>query len=105
MARYKFSGRLKELIEHAEIGEVQDIDFIMSHLTSDSTFAMTRCVDYALSIVDNAKGISQIEFYLFNGTIIQRNYSTLFFNRRGNWDIVNRAFKLGLIDEIQAFSR
>jgi hypothetical protein len=105
MARYKFSGKLQELIDRAEIGNNDDVDYIMSHLTSDSTFAMTRYVDYALSLVENKNGISQIEYYLFNGTLIQRNYCCLFFNRRNNWDIVNLAYKQGLIDEIQAFSR
>lgn len=105
MKRYKFCGELQELIERAEIGNIEDVDYIMSHLTIDSTFAMTRYVDYALSLVDNKKGISQIEYYLFYGTLIQRNYSCLFFNRRGDWDIVKEAYKQGLIDEIQAYSR
>lgn len=105
MARYKFTGKLQELIERAEIGNREDVDYIMNHLTSDSTFAMTRYVDFALSLVENGNGISQIEYYLFNGSLIQRNYCTLFFNRRCNWDIVNQAYKQGLIDEIQAFSR
>jgi hypothetical protein len=103
--REKFSGKLQELIIRAESGNADDVDYIMGHLTSDSTFAMTRYVDYALSWVENEKGVSQIEYYLFNGTLIQRNYSCLFFNRRGDFDIVNRAFNQGLIDEIQTFSR
>jgi hypothetical protein len=105
MKRKKFSGKLQYLIERAEIGNNEDVDFIMSHLTIDSTFAMTRYVDYALSLIENKKGISQIEYYLFNGTLIQRNYSCLFFSRRGDWDIVNQAYKQGLIDDIQAYSR
>jgi hypothetical protein len=105
LKRYKFSGKLRELIERAEIGNIEDVDHIMGHLTGDSTFAMTRYVDYALSLVENKKGISQIEYYLFKGTLIQRNYSCLFFNRRGDFNIVNRAFNQGLIDEIQTFSR
>jgi len=105
MTRYKFNGKLQELIERAEIGNSEDVDYIMNHLTTDSTFAMTRYVDFALSLVENENGISQIEYYLFNGSLIQRNYCSLFFNRRCNWDIVNQAYKQGLIDEIQAFSR
>jgi hypothetical protein len=103
--RYTFSGKLQELIQRAEFGNSEDVDHIMSHLNSDSTFAMTRYVDYALSLVENKNGILQIEYYLFNGTLIQRNYCCLFFNRRGDWDLVNKAFKQGLIDEIQTFSR
>jgi len=105
MSRRKFTGKLQELIEKAETGEVVDVDFIMSHLTSDSTFELTRYVDFALSLVNNIKGISRIEYYLFNGSLIQRNYASLFFNRRLDYEIVMKAFSQGLIDEIQAFAR
>jgi len=105
MTNYKFKGKLGELIERAENGSENDVDYIMSHLTSNSSLAMTRYVDYALSLVENTKGILRLEHYLFNGTLIQRNYSSLFFNRRLDYDIVIRAYKEGLIDEIQAFAR
>lgn len=105
VSRYRFSGKLQELIESAETGEACDIDFIMGHLTSDSTFELTRYVDFALSLVDNTEGIARIEYFLFNGSVIQRNYSSLFFNRRFDYDIVMKAFSQGLIDEIQAFAR
>ena len=105
MSKHKFSGILQELIDKAEIGEVIDVDFIMSHLTTDSTFELTRYVDFALSLVNNANGITRIEYYLFNGSLIQRNYSSLFFNRRYDYDVVMKAFSQGLIDEIQAFAR
>jgi len=62
-------------------------------------------VDYALSLVSNEEGISRLSYYLFNGSLIQRNYCSLFFNRRGDWKIVREAYELGLIDEIQAFAR
>jgi len=105
MTQNKFSGQLYDLIIKAENGDPDDIDFIMQNLNSESTFAMTRFVDFSLGLVTNKKGIAQIEYYLFNGSQIQRNYSSLFFNRRGDWQIVQKAFKLGLIDEIQAFAR
>jgi len=105
MARYKFTGKLGELIERAELGNIDDVDYIMSHLTNNSSLAMTRYVDYALSLVKNQKGIIRIEYYLFYGTLIQRNYSSLFFNRRLDYDIVKRAYKEGRIDKIQAFAR
>lgn len=105
MTNYKFSGKLGELIKRAECGNAQDVDYIMSHLTDKSDLAMTRYVDFSLSLVENPTGISRIAYYLFNGTLIQRNYCTLFFNRRLDYDIVNQAFEKGLIDEIQAFSR
>lgn len=105
MKGYKFTGKLGELIERAEQGNEADVDYIMSHLTNDSSIAMTRYVDYALSSVENPKGIIRLEYYLFNGTLIQRNYSSLFFNRRLDYDIVKRAYKEGCIDAIQAFAR
>ncbi len=105
MPNYKFTGKLGELIARAESGYEDDVDYIMSHLTNNSSLATTRFVDYSLSFVVNAKGILQLEYYLFNGTLIQRNYSSLFFNRRLDYDIVLRAFKEGRIDEIQAFAR
>jgi hypothetical protein len=105
MKTYKFTGKLQELIERAEIGNSEDVDYIISYLNSDSSLEITRYVDYALSLVENKKGISRIEYYLYKGTLIQRNYSCLFFNRRGDWGIVNKAYRQGCIDEIQAFSR
>ncbi|KYG72900.1 hypothetical protein [Roseivirga echinicomitans] len=105
MTKNKFSGKLGELIERAERGNEEDVDYVISHLTDNSTLAMTRYVDFALSLVENQKGISRLEYYLFNGTLIQRNYCCLFFNRRLDYELVDRAFRAGLIDEIQAFSR
>ena len=66
MSRHKFSGKLQELIEKAETGDVSDVDFIMSHLNADSTFELTRYVDFALGLVNNIKGITRIEYYLFS---------------------------------------
>jgi hypothetical protein len=105
MERYHYGGFLGNLISRAGTGLPADIDFIMSHLTSESSFAITRYVDYALGLVTSEAGIRRIEFYLFKGSQIQRNYSSLFFNRRGDWQVVKKAFQLGLIDEIQAYAR
>ena len=105
MSSYKFTGQLYDLITSAEKGDSSDIDFIMQNLSPESTFEMTRYIDFALGLVINKMGIARIEFYLFNGTQIQRNYASLFFNRRGDWEIVKKAFNQGLIDEIQAFAR
>lgn len=99
----QFSGILQELVDKARIGNKEDIDLIMSNLTSESDFAMTRYVDYALSLVVNPVGFEQIKYYLFNGTLIQRNYASLYLNRLGEWKIVKEAFSQGLIDEIQAY--
>jgi len=105
MTGYRFTGILGELIEKAVVGNDLDIDYIMHHLTNRPSLAMTRFVDFALSHVENPEGIKRLEHYLFNGTLIQRNYSSLFFNRRLDYDIVLQAFREGRIDEIQAFAR
>jgi len=105
MTKFKFSGDLGLLINKAEHGSPADIDFIMANLTINSSLPMTRYIDFALGLVNNNLGINRIEFYLFNGTQIQRNYSSLFFNRKGDWEIVKKAYNMGLIDEIQAFAR
>jgi hypothetical protein len=105
MKNKPFTGKLQELINRAELGNSSDVDYIFNHLNESSTFAMTRYVDYALSLVENINGVKRIEYYLFNGSLIQRNYCSLYFNRRGEWAIVKKAFTLGLIDEIQAYSR
>jgi len=105
MSNHNFIGILKDFITRAEIGLQSDIDFIMEYLNPKSTIEITRYVDYSLSLVENEIGIRHLEYYLFNGTQIQRNYSSLYFNRRGDHDLVVKAYKLGCIDEIQAFAR
>ena len=105
MKKPYFSGILKTLTTKADIGNPEDIDYIMSKLNITASLAMTRFVDYSLSRVENKAGIERIKFYLFNGTLIQRNYACLFFNRLGEWKIVKKAFDDGLIDEIQAYAR
>jgi hypothetical protein len=105
MIKPQFTGKLQELIDKAYSGNPEDVDYILGHLTNSSTFAMTRYVDFALSMVKNVTGIERIEYYLFHGSLIQRNYCSLFFNRRGDWAIVKKAWDQGLIDETQAFAR
>ena len=105
MAKQGFSGKVKELIDSATRGTAEDVDYILNHLTPEATFSMTRFVDYALSFVESEAGLVRVEYFLFNGTQIQRNYCALFFNRRDDWQIVKKAYEAGLIDEIQAYAR
>jgi hypothetical protein len=105
MAKYKFTGDLKVLIDKAERGTAADIDFIMGKLTIESTLAETKFADFALGLVTTFEGLEQIKHYLFNGTLIQRNYASLYFNRLGEWKYVKEAYDKGLIDETQAFAR
>lgn len=98
-------GILDNLIHKAKVGRADDVDYVIYHLTNKPSIALTRFVDYALSLVENPDGVNRLEHHLFNGTQIQRNYCTLYFNRLGAWKIVEKAYKCGLIDEIQAYSR
>jgi hypothetical protein len=86
-------------------GHTENIDQVLAQLSDTVDLPTTRAVDLYLGMVTNKSGIKQIEHYLFNGTRIQRNYCTLFFARRNDWHLVNRAYQLGLIDKIQAYSR
>jgi hypothetical protein len=105
MTRYCFTGQLKVLIDKAETGTAKDIDYIMSELSIESSLAVTKYVDFALSLVKNPEGFERIIYYLFNGTLMQRNYASLYLNRLGEWQYVKEAFDKGLIDELQAFAR
>jgi len=100
-----FSGKVQELMERATRGTAEDVDYILGHLTPDVSLAVTKFVDYALGLVESPIGIERAEHYLFKGTQIQRNYCALYFNRRGDWPVVKRAYEQGLIDEIQAYAR
>jgi len=95
----------KEIEQYCKYGTAGDIDNVMEYLNEDSDIPITRVVDFYLGTVKSIEGMRRIEYYLFNGTQIQRNYSTLFFVRMGEWRIVNKAFNMGLIDYIQAFSK
>ncbi len=96
---------LKDYIPLAKSGTPSDIDIIMADINPEMSIAVSKIIDYSLSFVESDQGLARMEYYLFNGTQIQRNYCTLFFNRRGDWPLVKAAFEKGLIDEIQAFSR
>ena len=99
------SDKAKEIESYCKSGTKEDIDYVMEFLDETSDIPITRVVDYYLGTVSTIEGMKQIEYYLFNGTQIQRNYSTLFFARKNEWVIVNKAYKMGLIDYIQAYSK
>lgn len=93
-----------QFIELAKQGLQSGIDEIMAAL-DNADLPITRIVDFALSHVDNPEGIDTLGFYLLHGSLIQRNYSALYFARRNEWQRINEAFALGRIDRIQAYSR
>lgn len=98
-------GLLGKYLALAKNASSNDVDLIMNELNARTNFQTTRFIDFVLSRVCTEEGLQRIEFYLFNGTQIQRNYCTLFYNRKEEWKPVKKAFDMGLIDEIQAFSR
>jgi len=83
----------------ASVGE------IMAHLNKSMTLAESKFIDFSLGLVETPEGVAQIEHWLFHGTQIQRIYCTLFFGRRGDYEIIRKAYDLGLIDAKQAFSK
>lgn len=89
----------------AKEGTRISIDEIMKDLNWQMTLAESKLIDFALGLVDTPEGIRVMEDYLFHGTQIQRNYCTLYFNRREDFKIVREAYDQGLIDDKQAFSR
>ena len=60
------------------MGTAEDVDYILGHLNPDVSLAVTRFVDYALGLVESTVGVERVEYYLFNGTQIQRNYCCCF---------------------------
>jgi hypothetical protein len=101
-------SKLSYYMSLAATGTARDIDMIMRDLNEEITLVDSKFIDYALSLVKAPEGVAKIADYLFNGTQMQRNYCTLFFDRRcerGDWELVKKAYKMGLIDYRQAYSK
>ena len=96
---------LQYYIRLAKEGTKASIDEIMKHLNVRMTIAESKFIDFALGHVESDEGMKIMEYYLFHGTQIQRNYCTLYFGRRGEYLIIRKAYDTGLIDAKQAFSR
>ena len=99
-----YSEISKSVKKKALRGNPSDIESIMS-LLEEADLPTTKIIDFHLSKVINTRGIEEIAHFLFHGSQIQRNYCTLFFARRNEWDLVNKAYQEGLIDWKQAYSR
>lgn len=96
---------LNKLTELAQSGAASAVDAIMSHLHDKQHIIVCKKIDYVLSIIEDRDMRFRISHYLFNGTEIQRNYSALYFKRRGNAEILKKAYRQGCIDAKQAFSK
>ncbi len=86
-------------------GTKESVKKIMENINLEMGMIESKIIDYALGLINNAEGINTLEKYLFEGTQIQRNYCTLYFNRKEEFKLVRLAYDQGLIDERQAFSR
>lgn len=96
---------LQHYISLAKESTKGSIGEIMKHLNKNMSLAESKFIDFALGHVDTDEGIKIMEYYLFHGTQIQRNYCALYFGRRGEYLIIRKAYDEGLIDAKQAFSR
>jgi HEAT repeat protein len=96
---------LKQIIEKCQRGNKRDIDDLLGLLTNKVDLTIRKNIDFRLGGVTNPEGLARLEYYLFHGSQIQRNYATLFFARRDEWALIHRAYRLGLIDYRQAYSR
>ena len=101
---FNYTEKFSKIHINCLSGKAAGIDYVMAELNI-ADLPTTRAVDYYLSFVESSPAVERIEHFLFKGTRIQRNYCTLYFARRNEWDKVNKAYKLGLIDAIQAYSR
>lgn len=96
---------LQHYIDLASKSDKASIDEIMGHLNMDMTIPESKIIDFALSHVEGEEGLRVMEHYLFHGTQVQRNYVTLYFARRGEYLLIRKAYDMGLVDALQAFSR
>ena len=97
--------RLALVEEWGRSGRTEDIDRLMEWLGPEMTFTTSRLVDYALGLAVTPEAEARIEHYLFQGNAVQRNYAALYFKRRGEMGLLDRAVRQGCIDEMQAFSK
>lgn len=97
--------KLDWIINKCHKGAARDIDDVVGLLTKTVELTVRKNIDFHLGSVTNTEGLQRLEYYLFHGSQIQRNYITLFFARRDEWPLIHRAYKLGLIDYRQAYSR
>jgi hypothetical protein len=84
-------------------GTPETVDMLMLALIQHDNLATTKLVDYALGLVNTPSGTARIEYYLFQGVQVQRNYAALYFKRRGFTDLLEQALAKALISFEQGF--
>jgi hypothetical protein len=101
----RHTNRFELFEQMGRAGKPKDIDIMMESLERDPSSSPHKLVDYTLGLVKNTEGQLRIEYYLFNGTLVQRNYAALYFKRIGEVGILTEAVEMGCIDRVQAFSK
>ncbi len=82
--------KLNWIISSCHRGSRSDIDAVVGLLTKTVELTVRKNVDFHLGSVTNPAGLERLEYYLFHGSQIQRNYVTLFFARRDEWPLIHR---------------
>ncbi len=101
----RHTNRFELFEQMGRSGMPMDIDIMMESLELDPSSSPHKLIDYALGLVNNLEGQLRIEYYLFNGTLVQRNYAALYFKRIRAVGILTEAVEMGCVDRIQAFSK
>lgn len=92
-------------VEHrGRSGLAFDVDYLMERLDQDQALVIRKLVDYGLGLVSCGEGRDRLRYFLFNGSLIQRNYAALYFKRRGYTGLLDEAVQRGCIDEVQAYA-
>lgn len=93
--------RFDAVVSLGQRGSESDVDALMSLLASEDDIATRKLVDYGLGGVATVDGAARLQHYLFEGSQEQRNVAALYFRRRGNTDLLERAVIRGKIDRAQ----
>jgi hypothetical protein len=101
----RHANRFELFEQMGRSGAPGDVDIMMESLERDPVSSPHKLIDYTLGLVKNIEGQLRIEYYLFNGTLVQRNYAALYFKRIGEIEILTEAVEMGCIDRVQAFSK
>ena len=103
--KYQKEDRREKYARAARVGSTQEVHSLMEQLHIDQDLSTLKLVDMVIDYITSKEGEMTMREYLFNGNIVQRNYSANYFRRKGNRAILTEAWEAWAIDDIQAFSR
>ena len=88
--------RFQDYVDIGSSGTKADVDLLMGLLVEKADLLGLKLVDNALTLIRTAEGRNQIQYYLFHGTYIQRNYAALvFYNEGALWTLFIRHMEKG----------